>query len=219
MKPRIVLLAVSALVGVSAFAAIAGAQGIENRAVNGPVVKPPGVSGSSNAPPPGLPGAAVGADRVTPSNGAAADLPPTEALFDAINRGDLNSARDAIARGADYNGRNILGLTPLDQSIDLSRNNITFLLLSLRGASAETVRSAKTLSSGGGQSGAAGAKGGSKMAVQPAPRPVAPKAAVASNGPSAAQVVTSRQPQAAAPAGVGDRGTPSPQNGFLGFGG
>ncbi len=84
---------------------------------------------------------------------------------------------------------------------------------------AETVRSAKTLSSGGGQSGAAGAKGGSKMAVQPAPRPVAPKAAVASNGPSAAQVVTSRQPQAAAPAGVGDRGTPSPQNGFLGFGG
>ena len=60
------------------------------------------------------------------------DIGPTAALFDAINRGDGLAARDAINRGADMNGHNILGQTPLDMSIDLNRNPITFLLLSLR---------------------------------------------------------------------------------------
>ena len=60
------------------------------------------------------------------------DIGPTVALFDAINRGDGLAARDAINRGADMNGHNILGQTPLDLSIDLNRNPITFLLLSLR---------------------------------------------------------------------------------------
>ena len=214
MKLRIVLPAVLGIVLVSCFTLPLRAQGIENRAVSGPVVKPPGVSSGSNAPPPGLPGAAVGGDRVTPSNGAA-DLPPTEALFDAINRGDLNAARDAISRGADYSGRNVLGLTPLDLSIDLSRNNITFLLLSLRGASAETVQSASTLATSG-----AGAKKGSAAAVapprsasaKPVPQPVsAAPAAVAAARPAAPARVISQGPI--------DHGTQSPQNGFLGFGG
>src|SRR5580698_3083319 len=60
-----------------------------------------GPSGIKPAPvaPPVLPGAASQADRVAPAQGPAiAD--PTEALFDAINRGDIASARDAIDRGA-----------------------------------------------------------------------------------------------------------------------
>ena len=84
------------------------------------------------APPDALPGAAVDKDRIIPSDHGVSDLPPTEALFDAVNRGDIADARDAISRGAEINGRNVLGLTPLDLSVDLGRNDITFLLLSLR---------------------------------------------------------------------------------------
>ena len=84
-------------------------------------------------PPPAVPGATARPGTVTPAERATADLPPTEALFDAINRGDIMTARDAVARGADIDASNLLGLTPLELSVDLSRNDITFLLLSLRG--------------------------------------------------------------------------------------
>ena len=57
---------------------------------------------------------------------------PTSALFEAINRGSVAAAKDAVNRGADLGGHNILGQTPLEMSIDLNRNPITFLLLSLR---------------------------------------------------------------------------------------
>ena len=67
-------------------------------------------------------------------------MPPTEALFDSINRGDLAVARDAIARGADLGARNVLGLTPTEMAVDLGRTEISFLLLSLR---AETARSSQ----------------------------------------------------------------------------
>ena len=60
-------------------------------------------------------------------------MEPTDALFDAINRGDIAAARDAVSRGADLGGRNLLGMTPLDLSIDLARKDITFMLLSMRG--------------------------------------------------------------------------------------
>ena len=60
-------------------------------------------------------------------------MEPTEALFDAINRGDIAAARDAISRGAELNGHNILGMTPMELSVDLGRNDISFLLLSMRG--------------------------------------------------------------------------------------
>jgi hypothetical protein len=59
-------------------------------------------------------------------------LSPTDALFDAINRGDTAAAQDAIKRGADLSARNSLGLKPVDSSIDLGRNDITFLLLAQR---------------------------------------------------------------------------------------
>jgi hypothetical protein len=88
--------------------------------------------GPKPAAPPALPGSRVEKTEPAPAAPGAADLPPTEALFDAINRGDMLAARDAINRGADLNGHNVLGLSPLDLSIDLGRNEITFLLLSLR---------------------------------------------------------------------------------------
>jgi hypothetical protein len=68
-----------------------------------------------------------------PSTHIAGDMQPTDALFDAINRGDIASARDALNRGADLNGVNILGMTPMELSVDLGRNDISFLLLSMRG--------------------------------------------------------------------------------------
>src|ERR1700757_1385559 len=61
------------------------------------------------------------------------DMEPTDALFDAINRGDIGAARDAISRGADLRGHNVLGMTPMELSVDLGRNDISFLLLSMRG--------------------------------------------------------------------------------------
>ena len=48
-----------------------------------------------------LPGARGVGSRVAPSERAAADMKPTEALFDAVNRGDMSAARDAISRGAE----------------------------------------------------------------------------------------------------------------------
>ncbi|CEF55451.1 ankyrin repeat domain-containing protein [Acetobacter ghanensis] len=85
------------------------------------------------APPTAIPGAEGGDDEAGEGGGHPnKDVEPTVALFEAINRGSVSSARDAINRGADLNGRNILGQTPLDMSIDLNRNPITFLLLSLR---------------------------------------------------------------------------------------
>ncbi|MCP1241068.1 ankyrin repeat domain-containing protein [Acetobacter lambici] len=88
------------------------------------------------APPTAIPGAEGSDDEAGEGGGHPnRDIEPTVALFEAINRGSVASARDAINRGADLNGHNILGQTPLDMSIDLNRNPITFLLLSLRNSS------------------------------------------------------------------------------------
>ncbi len=87
------------------------------------------------APPPAIPGAQPNADTVViPSDKVAAEMSPNDALFDAINRGDLAAAKDALNRGAQLEAHNVLGQTPTDAAIDLSRNDITFLLLSMRGA-------------------------------------------------------------------------------------
>ena len=89
------------------------------------------------APPPSLPGSHAHPIPAAPPDRETADMNPTAALFDAINRGDIASARDALNRGADLNGHNVLGQTPLAMSVDLGRNDITFLLLSMRGATTE----------------------------------------------------------------------------------
>lgn len=81
------------------------------------------------APPSALPGA--DADASDPSH-ARMDMNPTGALFDAVNRGSIMAAKEALNRGADMNAHNVLDQTPLDLAIDLGRNDIMFLLLSLR---------------------------------------------------------------------------------------
>ncbi len=81
------------------------------------------------APPAALPGAESNEEvRGHASN----DMNPTDALFDAINRGSLGAAKEALNRGADMTAHNVLGQSPLDMAIDLNRNDITFLLLSMR---------------------------------------------------------------------------------------
>jgi hypothetical protein len=95
--------------------------------------------------------------------------------------------------------RSMLGTTPLELSIDLGRNDIAFLLLSLRGSD-----------------------------DRPAPRAGAVKASVGTPNrgqparPNTAQNVRVA-PVPAAPQGprlfAGDGGTPAPDAGFLGFGG
>ena len=143
------------------------------------------------------PAALPGARTAQPAPAAAAERPaaemrPTEALFDAVNRGDIAAARDALGRGADIDGRNILGLTSLELAVDLGRNDITFLLLSMRGAA------------------------GSSSMAPPPPQP----AARATAAPAPARVAAA--PAQPAPqrtrAANADPGTPVPQAGFLGFG-
>jgi hypothetical protein len=94
---------------------------------------PPGQPGARAPRPPALPGlAARRAPEPIPADDNA-NLSPTPALFDAITRGDLTAARDAVNRGADLNGRNALGLTPTDWAVDQGRNDILFYLLSALG--------------------------------------------------------------------------------------
>lgn len=78
------------------------------------------------------------------------DVNPTKMLFNAINVGNLRQAQEAVGRGADLHAENILGQTPLEMSVDLNRDRITFLLLSMRGYnnSPQQLASVSTESSG-----------------------------------------------------------------------
>jgi ankyrin repeat protein len=87
--------------------------------------------------PPALPGAG---DPNLPTSQSVAKQQsgdPTTDLFTAINANDYNSAQDAISRGANLNGQNSLGETPIDLSVALNRNSITFLLLAARNDSGD----------------------------------------------------------------------------------
>ena len=183
------------------------------------------------APPPALPGSLSDPSRVAAPTRSPNDMAPTEALFDAVNRGDVNSARDAVARGAELDATNILGLTPLELSIDPGRNDITFVLISLRNAGEVAAsgrrrnggavsRTAARPSVGTPAAGVktaprervqASALDGSVMPATPAPAAVARPAAVAAVRP-----VAPARP--AAPVYAADGGVPNPQAGFLGFG-
>lgn len=184
-----------------------------------PIVETPGRTRNERGlPPPALPGTLTGKDRVAPADKSLGDMPPTEALFDAINRGDIASARDALNRGADFTARNVLGLTPLDQSIDLGRNDITFLLLSLRGAAPEPAPADSVAAKGARPS--AVAEAGKKPA--PAAHPVAqpaPKVTVNTVTAKTVTATTVTGPAAPPMPRSGDAGTPNAQSGFLGFGG
>jgi hypothetical protein len=150
------------------------------------------------APPPALPGAQSNNNGAAPASREPTDMEPNDALFDAINRGDLAGARDAISRGADLDAHNILGMTPMELSVDLGRNDISFLLLSMRGGDSGGQRPPSKLA-------AAPPRG--KQAKQTPPAH-SPKVATATAQPAVAQT-----PRLFA----GDGGTPNPNAGFLGF--
>jgi len=177
--------------------------------------RPPEPAKLSDTPPDALPGA-VSRGGPAPIQGAPiAD--PTDALFDAINRGDIASARDAIDRGADLDGQSVLGLSPLDMSVDLGRNDITFLLLSLRNGDSRPGRRGPvqtTQSSSTAKPGAAHVQAGSKVTTTSQTK-------VAARAPTTPPVKQAAQVAPAQPAVprlfAGDGGTPNPGVGFLGF--
>jgi hypothetical protein len=132
-------------------------------------------------------------------------LSPNAALFDAINRGDLAAARDAVARGADTEARNVLGLTPIDAAVDQGRTEIMFYLLSVRGASR----------SGGGAAAPPPAE------AERRPAPAAPSrrrdARQRDSEPPRPAPVEAPAPVRSARLWAGDGGAPNPAIGFLGF--
>ena len=148
------------------------------------------------AAPPALPGA-QSSGSAAPAPRVPLDMPPTEALFDGVNRGDIESVRDALARGAELNARNILGITATEMAIDLGRNDIAFLLLSMR--SADRTRNARTGAQGPGTTSAQATT--QTRAPRPAPQPQA----------------TQARAEPAPRSYANDPGTPAPNAGFLGF--
>jgi hypothetical protein len=175
------------------------------------VLAPPKVDKKTQEPD-ALPGAVSRGDRVAPAqSGPIAD--PTAALFDAINRGDIASARDAIDRGADLDGPGILGMTPVDLSVDLGRNDITFLLLSLHNGDVAQGRHgpAKTA-----QTTPAGKQAAGKQAAAHVAAPAQTRIATRAPAPQAKPVASAAPVKPTLVAG--DGGTPNPAVGFLGFG-
>jgi hypothetical protein len=157
----------------------------------------------SEPTPPSLPGTKAPSEAAAPS-ASAATMTPTEALFDAINRGDAPAARDAINRGADLRGLNVLGLTPLELSVDLGRNDISFLLLSMRDGDATSRSATRT-----------GAEPGQADAVLRAG--TAPRTASRSHVTTASAEMDQEPVAGGSRAYSGGGGTPIPAAGFLGF--
>lgn len=145
------------------------------------------------AVPKALPGSHVDSIDPAPLDRPPSEMKPNEALFDGVNRGDIAAVREALARGAELETPNLLGQTATEVSIDLARNEITFLLLSMRGAVGRP----------------AGRTVASVAVIAGKPAPVAKPIVVAAPKPVA--------PVAAKPF-VSNPGTPAPQAGFLGFG-
>jgi hypothetical protein len=156
------------------------------------------------APPEAIPGAAARAPAA-PATKPVGDLQPNDALFDAINRGDIATARDALNRGADLSATNVLGMTPMELSVDLSRNDITFLLLSMRGDDSD--RGSRAVGRNAPPSGKTvlSDKQADRHKAAPA------KALTAKSAPAVRPVATPRR-------FANDGGTPLPSAGFLGFG-
>ena len=142
---------------------------------------------------PALPGLAV---RRAPGPAAATvdptALSPNAALFDAITRGDLGAARDAVGRGASIEARNPLGLTPLDAAVDHGRSDIVFYLLSTRDMTRGPVIS-------------------EPASARPAPQPAAPRPAPQREAAAAPAMPRTAQLWA------GNGGAARPDAGFLGF--
>lgn len=157
--------------------------------------------------PPALPGA-VSSGGAAPATKIPLDMSPNDALFDAINRGDVAAARDALGRGADLRAHNILGMTPMEVSVDLGRNDISFLLLSYRGSDQSNGRQPPAAVTA--------------VAVQPAAPTKAAPAKTAQRNPIVPVKAVVPAPMPAAPQTprlfANDGGAPVPSAGFLGFG-
>jgi hypothetical protein len=184
----------------------------------GPLFKPKNAAPTPAAPT-ALPGAQTDPSRVAPADKSIHDTPPNEALFDGINRGDIATVRDAISRGADLGSQSVLGQSPLELSIDLGRNDITFLLLSLRGTG-DSSRSARPPAQLDAQTTAKGRKAAAAAAT--ADRAEAQAQAKARAHPTTTGVAA-REPvpapiRASQEFASGNGGTPNPAVGFLGFG-
>ncbi|TPW35915.1 ankyrin repeat domain-containing protein [Oecophyllibacter saccharovorans] len=145
------------------------------------------------APPSALPGAEGSSDD---DEHARVDINPTAALFDAINKGSIIAAKEALNRGADPNAHNVLDQTPLDMAIDLGRNDIMFLLLSMRTYNPDGQLITETHHGQIGQD----SQGNGHLDVS-----------------SRANVVARARP-VRPPRPSSDGGRPQPQIGFLGFG-
>jgi hypothetical protein len=152
--------------------------------------------------PPSLPGTKAPVEAAAPT-ASPADMTPTEALFDAINRGDVAGSRDAVNRGADLRGVNVLGLTPLELSVDLGRNDISFMLLSMRDGDATSRSATRT------------------GAERPDPASAVLRSGASPRAPSRSRVAAatpSNEPTAEGPRLYsGNGGTPIPAAGFVGF--
>jgi hypothetical protein len=156
--------------------------------------------------PPSLPGTKAPMEAAQPTT-SPTDMTPTEALFDAINRGDIAAARDAVNRGAELHGVNVLGLTPLELSVDLGRNDISFLLLSMRDGDATSRSATRT----GAESGRAD-QADAVLRASAAPRPASRSRVATASAQAAAEPVAEGPPSYS-----GNGGTPIPAAGFLGF--
>jgi hypothetical protein len=160
------------------------------------------------APAPALPGLAARPAPAPIAGDPAANLAPNAALFDAISRGDLSAARDAMARGASLEARNPLGLTPIDAAVDQGRNEIAFYLLS-----------ARDLSRGGGLPDPGPTSLSGPPPAIPATRGTPRREAPAASGAAAALSGAGSAPATPRTARLwaGDGGAPRPEIGFLGF--
>lgn len=156
--------------------------------------------GKGVSAPPVLPGMKPASDPAAPTV-LPSDMSPTDALFDAINRGDLPAAREAVNRGANLDGQNMLGLTPLELSVDLGRNDLSFMLLSMRGEDAASRR----LASG-------------ETATAPDDRRVQARRLVSRTRTVTVTSRAAEEPVVATPRlDPGNGGAPIPAAGFLGF--
>jgi ankyrin repeat protein len=167
------------------------------------MIRPQQQTAPTTAPAPALPGLAARRPPAPIAGDPSANLSPNAALFDAISRGDLPAARDAVSRGANLEARNQLGLTPVDAAVDQGRNEIAFFLLSARDVSRGAPAAAPAAPTGA-------ALGAPPPA--PAPRSPARREAVPA-GTAAAPPAAPR----AARLWAGDGGAPRPEIGFLGF--
>ncbi|HTI01723.1 MAG TPA: hypothetical protein VL752_12325 [Acidisoma sp.] len=227
MSSRIITRVAPGLIaGLAAVMAVPGHQAYAQSALPqptsmGPVVQ--GGNGNQRAQPaaPGLPGAR-NSGPIQQGNIDSGLLSPNDELFDAIYRGDIGAARDALARGADLEARDAVGQTPVDVSIALGRNNITFLLVTM-------------LKAGGGDlsepqgpmaqppSNALGMSAKDQKAVSTPvsffnPPPTAKgKTTQKSHYRTAPKSVTPAA-EAPAPSYAGGTGAPVPAAGFVGFG-